>query len=261
MSGYKIGLQLYTVRDAAEQDFEGTLREVARLGYQGVEFAGYGGLSADQLKTLLDELKLEVVGTHVSYERMLEELDDEIAYNQTLGNRYLIVPYMVGEKRSDADAWKIIYTNLQEIGAKCAEQGMVLCYHNHDFELLADVDGALALDAMFAAVPASDLQVELDTCWVYVAGQDPVAYMKKYEGRLPLVHFKDMRRLENGDVQTVELGLGEVPLQPIANTAEQIGVKWLVVEQDECQKPSLESIANSMQWIREHLNIGGQGNE
>ncbi|MCR8643160.1 sugar phosphate isomerase/epimerase [Paenibacillus sp. N1-5-1-14] len=259
MSSYKIGLQLYTVRDETARDFEGTLREVARLGYDGVEFAGYGGLAAEQLRELLDELKLEVAGTHVSYERLLEALDEEITYNKTIGNRYLIIPYMQAEKREDADSWKAIYANLQEIGARCAEQDMVLCYHNHEFEFLAEVDGTHVLDAMFEAVPASDLQMELDSCWAYVAGYDPVAYMHKYKGRLPLVHYKDMRRLEDGSIQTCELGAGEVPITAIAQAAEQIGAQWLIVEQDECQKPSLESVANNIAWIRQNLKVGVGG--
>jgi sugar phosphate isomerase/epimerase len=253
----KVGLQLYTLRDDMAKDFLGTLKEVARLGYQGVEFAGYGGLSAEQLKQELQALNLLAAGSHVSYERVLSALDEEIAFNLTIGNRYLIVPYLEDKYRESDAAWKQVFAELSRMGKRCAEKGLVLCYHNHEFELLEHVEGEIALDAMFAQVGQEELQVELDTCWVNHAGFDAVSYIQKYQGRLPLIHFKDMVSKGEGRPDTVELGQGEMDLPAVAKAADAAGVEWLIVEQDHCQNPPLTSVANSMNWIKEYAKQGG----
>lgn len=256
MSMPKIALQLYTIRDAASQDFAGALEQVAAFGYRGVEFAGYGGMNAIELKRLLDQLGLQAVGSHVDYERILEALDDEIAFNQTIGNRYIVVPYLTEQYRQNGEDWRQVFANLHQAGLKCAEHGIILCYHNHDFELQIQLDGERVLDAMYQHVPASALQVELDTCWVHAAGCNPIAYIEQYAGRLPLIHLKDMQRLEDGSQLTVEFGQGEVPLLAIAEAASKANVEWIIVEQDFCQRPSLECAANNIKWLKQNLASG-----
>ncbi|MDQ0168930.1 sugar phosphate isomerase/epimerase family protein [Paenibacillus tundrae] len=248
----KIGLQLYTVRDELERDFKGTLAKIAELGYQGVEFHHFYGHSAEEVRALVNELGLEIVGTHVQYNSLKEDLDAVIAYHKELGNRNLIVPYLSEEQRQ----WDDVFASLNTIGEKIAAENLVLFYHNHDFELTAQVDGRPALYAMYETVPASYLQVELDSCWAHAAGYPPTEVIAKYAGRLPLVHWKDMSRSE-GRVLTVEFGQGEVDLEAVAVASEQAGAEWLVVEQDECQNPSLLSIENSMNWIRQYAANGG----
>lgn len=239
-----------------EQDFEGTIRKVAELGYQGVEFAGYYGRSAEQIRQLLEETGLVALGAHTSYERLKQALEEEIAFNKTLGNKYLIIPYLSEEQRSN---WQEVIEGIKNLAARAAEQGMVLCYHNHEFELTEEHDGQPALDAVYGQIPASLLQVELDTCWVHYAGYDPVEYILKYTGRLPLVHFKDMVTKEDGGAETVELGQGEVDLPAIANAAVSSGAEWLVVEQDECLRHEpLESIQISIEWVKNYQRQGGQ---
>lgn len=127
----KIGLQLYTLREELERDFEGTLRKVAALGYSGVEFFHYFGRSADEVKSLLEETGLTAVGAHRPYDVLLENADAEIDYILKIGSPYLIVPYLSEEQRSDWNRLRPI-CGLSE---KCKEKGAVLFYHNHDFEL------------------------------------------------------------------------------------------------------------------------------
>ncbi|GIP20274.1 sugar phosphate isomerase/epimerase [Paenibacillus sp. J22TS3] len=252
----KIGLQLYTVRESLEQDFEGTIRKVAELGYHGVEFAGYYGRTAEQVKELLAETGLEALGSHIGYERLKQSLGDEVAFNQIIGNKYLIIPYLSEDQRK---GWQGAIDGIRSLGMKAAEEDMVLLYHNHDFELSEEYEGQPALDAMFSQVPASLLQAELDTCWVHFAGYDPVEYILKYTGRLPLVHFKDMVTKADGSAETVELGQGEVDLKAIADAAVASGAEWLVVEQDEClRNDPLKCIEISMEWIKNYRRQGGQ---
>lgn len=253
----KVGLQLYTVREAMERDFEGTLRKVADLGYQGVEFAGFYGRTPDQVKAILEETGLVALGAHTSYGRLLHDLDEEIAFNKAIGNRYLIFPYL---EEKDRGRWEEVIEDMKRIGQKCVDAGMVLFYHNHEFELTEELDGQPVLDAIFAKIPPELLQMELDSCWVSYAGFDPLEYISRYSGRLPLLHLKDMVIKTDGTADTVELGQGEVAIKEVADAAISAGVEWLVVEQDHCAGNALESIKTSMDWVRDYGNQGGRIN-
>ena len=250
----KLALQLYTVRDHLEQDFEGTIRKVAELGFQGVEFAGYYGRTQEQVKELLAETGLTVVGAHVSLDRMLNHADEEMEFNRFIGNDKLIIPYVSEEDRN----WPEVIRHLQAIGEKVSAGQMTLLYHNHDFELTEQLEGKPVLDVIFDTIPASALQVELDSCWVDFAGKDAVAYIQKYQGRLPLLHWKDAKRLEDGSAQTLELGQGQVNVARIADAAIEAGVEWLVVEQDHSVGDSLENVRTSMNFVKEYQKSGGR---
>ncbi len=253
----QVGLQLYTVREAMEQDFEGTLRKVAGLGYQGVEFAGYYGRTAAQVKSILAETGLVALGAHTPYTRLRDALEEEIAFNKEIGNRYLVVPFL---EEGDRDRWAEVIEDLKMIGKRCAEEGMVLCYHNHEFELTQNLGEETVLDSIYSQIPSDLLQVELDSCWVNYAGFSPVEYISRYKGRLPLLHLKDMVTKPDGSAETVELGKGEIPVKAIADTAIDAGVNWLVVEQDYCANDPLESIGTSMNWVRDYAQKGGKLN-
>jgi len=250
MTALSIGLQMYTLRNETAQDFLGTLRQVADIGYEGVEFAGYGGMDAQSLRAELDQLGLKALGSHVSIARMLEAADEEIEFNLTLGSKYLVVPWLPEEKYATEEALAATCAELEAIAARCADRGLVFGYHNHTFELERTIGSKRLLDAIFDAAPTA--QVELDACWVHNAGIDPTEYIRKYSGRIPLVHFKDMARGEDGKAITVELGKGEVDLGAIARAAREAGSEWLIVEQDVCQNPPLESVASSMVWLKEN---------
>ncbi|NUU64314.1 sugar phosphate isomerase/epimerase family protein [Paenibacillus agri] len=252
----KIGLQLYTLREELEQDFEGTIRKVAALGYRGVEFFNYFGRTPEQVKQLLDETGLVALGAHRPYDVMIKDAKQEVAFNLHIGNTNLIVPYLNEEDRK----WKDVAANLRVIGEQCKEHGAVLSYHNHDFEFTEQVEGRTAWDYLFDEVPADLLHAELDTCWVHFAGYDPVEYINKYAGRLPIIHLKDVKRREDGSPETVVLGEGEVNLTAILKAAEQAGVEWAVVEQDYCSRPAFESVADSLNWVKAYANQGGNIN-
>jgi sugar phosphate isomerase/epimerase len=249
----KIGLQLYTLREETANDFVGTLHKVAKIGFEGVEFAGYGGLTAEELKELLEQLKLKAIASHVSLAQLTTHLEEEIDYNLTIGSRYIVCPYVAEEDRQTEAQWLAIIQKLQVIGQRCAERGIGFAYHNHDFELLQQVNGVFVLDAMMNEVPQAALLMELDSCWVHHAGQNPQTYIAEYSGRIPLLHLKDMQKLPNGGALTVELGLGEVDLIAIVEASAQAGVEWLIVEQDKCTNPPFESIETSWNWTKKNI--------
>lgn len=252
MTRMAIGLQLYTLRDATSEDFEGTLRQVAAMGYEGVEFAGYGDIEASRMRALLDELGLKAIGSHIGLHLLEERLEEEIEYLQTIGARYAICPYLLDDQRG-ADAWAKHFVNFEQYGKRFREAGIEFCYHNHDFEFQVEVDGQFVFDALYDRISPDLLKVEMDIGWVQYAGQDPLAYISKYAGRLPLLHLKDYRKggAEQG-IDTVELGRGDLPLLPIINRAAESEVEWIIVEQDTCANPPLESVAESMEWLKQH---------
>lgn len=252
MSSWKVGIQMYTLRDETSKDFAGALRKVAEAGFAGVEFAGYGGMEAGELKKLLDELGLQSIGSHVGIGRLKDALDEEIAFNKTIGSSYIVCPGLGKEFRDSEQAWKETFALLEQIGGKCREQGIAFGYHNHSFEFEDQVGGETAFDALFGTASAERVKVELDACWAFVAGYDPVAYLGKYSGRVPLVHFKDIRRTEDGKWLTVELGTGEVNLHAIAEAATAAGTEWLIYEQDNTQNPPFVAMANSIGWMKEN---------
>ncbi|MFC5447915.1 sugar phosphate isomerase/epimerase family protein [Paenibacillus aestuarii] len=252
MARIGIGLQLYTLRDDMANDMEGTLRHVAKLGYEGVEFAGYYGMPAEQLKQLLDEIGLKAIGSHVSLANLRNNLQGEIDYLRTIGAKYIICPYVMPDERQTVEQWQQIIATCEEIAVEAKKQGLQFLYHNHDFEFHAKIGEEFVFDAMYAKTGEGAINVEMDVCWVQFAGQDPLAYIAKYAGRLPLVHFKDFSKDEEGKIITLELGLGNVDLEKVIVAAEQAGAEWLVVEQDHCQKPPLTSVENSLNWVKEH---------
>lgn len=252
MNRMGIGLQLYTLREDTAKDFRGTLKKVAELGYEGVEFAGYGGIPAEEMRDLLQSLGLKAIGSHVGLKNMQTQLDEEIAYLKTIGAKYIVCPHVAAENRQDEQAWKELFAFFQSVAEKAAEHGLIFGYHNHDFEFHSKVDGKFALDALFQATSPELVQVELDIGWVQFFGLEPVEYMAQYAGRLPLVHLKDFRVGEDGKIDTVELGHGKIDLPSVIRAASDAGSEWLIVEQDRCANPPLESIATSMNWLKQN---------
>jgi len=254
MKRMNIGVQLFTLRDQLAEDFEGTLRHVAGLGYEGVEFFHYGDIPAARMKELLDELGLKAIGSHIQLSSLKDNLQAEIDYLKTIGSKYAICPWLPEELRS-VEAWQQHLVDLAAIGKACTEQGIELLYHNHDFEFSTLIDGQMVFEALFERIPATDLKVEMDIGWVQFSGIDPVAYIQKYAGRLPLLHLKDFLK-ESRDpeksIDTVELGEGSLPLEAIIKAASDADVDWIIVEQDSCTNPPLESVATSMNWLKQH---------
>lgn len=246
-----IGLQLYTLRDETARDFAGTLRKVAELGYEGVEFAGYGGLKAEEMKDLLAELKLQAIGSHVGYAKIRSDLHSEIAYLKTIGAKYLICPNLNVKEFETEEDWKALFALFAEAGEACAKEGLTFCYHNHAFEFEIRVDGGYLFDALYSATPPAVVQAEMDTGWVQYAGQDTLAYIARYAGRLPLIHLKDYDgNQEDGGINTLELGRGVLPLKDIIRASSEAGAEWLIVEQDRCANPPLQCVETSIEWLK-----------
>lgn len=250
MERMRIGLQMYTLREETANDFTGVLKKVAELGYEGVEFAGYGGLEPNQLADLLQELNLIGISSHVGIDRLIHALDEEIEMNVAIGSKYVICPYLGEEQRNSEQAITETLKVFIEASRRFAEHGIQFGYHNHDFEFTEKLNNNLLFDTISSGTTPEQLTIELDVCWVKYAGYDPVETIQQYAGRIPLIHLKDLRTLEDGRPLTVELGEGEVNLSAVIDAAGAANVGWMIVEQDVCQNPPLESVASSMKWLQ-----------
>lgn len=239
-----IALQLYTLRDEMDKDFTSILRKVSEIGYAGVEFAGYGNLEAKELKSLLDELGLKSAGSHVGPELLKNNLDEVIEFNKIIGTSYIVFPHANYESKED---YVEMAKFLNETGKKVRENGMEFCYHNHSFEF-TKYDDEYALDMLYRLTEPENLQVELDTYWAAFAGLSPVDYIKKYSGRIPLIHLKDMEDSESREF--AEVGEGTMDIKGITDAGASAGTKWFIVEQDKCKRPALECVKTSFDNLK-----------
>jgi sugar phosphate isomerase/epimerase len=241
MKKIPVALQLYTVRDACEKDFVGTLRKVADMGYAGVELAGTYGLSAGEIKQLLDELRLPCVGSHTGD----RELSEVVAFHKALDCKYVGWPVFPGGLPKTEEAVKAAIERLNARGADYKKHGLQLYYHNHsgEFETIA---GKAILDWFYENTDPDLVKAQYDVCWIYNAGVDPAAYMRKYPGRCPLLHLKDMK----ADKTLTEVGNGVVDFDTIFAASEDAGVEWYIVEQDNWERPSIESARISLENLK-----------
>ncbi|MBO9611033.1 MAG: sugar phosphate isomerase/epimerase [Paenibacillaceae bacterium] len=248
MAKIPVGLQLYTLREETKNDFIGTLKQVAALGYQAVEFAGYGGISAKEMKSTLDGLGLKAVSSHVGIQLLESELEKQIAYSLEIGASYIACPWLPEAELLDETKFQEIMAKFRAFGEACNKAGLTFLYHNHAFEFKKANDGAYILDKMYAGVDASLMQAELDLYWVKKGGLDPKAYLLGYKGRAPLVHVKDMAGDEEGFF--AEVGQGIIDYPSIFSVAEEVGVQCYIVEQDQCKRPPLESVKMSIDYLK-----------
>ena len=225
-----IGLQLYTVREAAEKDFKGTLERVRKIGYRHFEFAGYGGLAAADLAAFLKQIDADAIGTHVGFEESEQDPAAMISYCQGLGTPYVVAPSMPEEVRGGTREQIVQFAHdLSELGQKIKDSGMQLCYHNHSFEFENKVDGETLYDIVFSTADPDLVKAEVDIAWVHNAKVDPVELLDKWGDRVRLLHMKDM----DADGSLAPVGTGVIDWPAVVAKAKQIGVDWYIVEQDQ----------------------------
>jgi len=247
MSKIPVALQMYTLRNESAKDFVGTLKKVAEVGYAGVELAGYGSLSASDLRKLLDDLGLKRAGSHVGMNDLQKDLDRVTEFNLEIGNHYIVYPSLPKEMRNDEKGFREAAKLLNSIGEKCSKQGLGFCYHNHNFEF-QKFGGKYALDILYEAADPKFVQAEVDVYWAKHAGVDPADYIRRYPGRCPFIHLKDMAG--DADRSFAEVGEGIIDFDAIFKASQAVGTKWYVVEQDLCKRPPLESVRISLENLR-----------
>ena len=250
---FPVALQLYSVRKDAAANLYETLKEIKRMGYEGVEFAGLYDHTPEEVRDMCADIGLIPISAHVPYRDMIADPEGVLSVYAAVGCKYVVVPYLINEDRPGTEGFPEVVKNIAMIGEVANKLGMTLLYHNHDFEFLK-LNGKYALDVLYEEVSAQLLQTELDMCWVNVGGENPVDYLLKYSGRSPVVHLKDFDGEKSDDMYELigidnkvvkrpsnfefrPVGYGKQDFPAILRAAEKAGSSWVVVEQD---NPSME---------------------
>jgi sugar phosphate isomerase/epimerase len=188
----RVGLQLYTVRELMKQDFDGTIAGVAQIGYKEVEFAGYNGKSPQEARAAIDKNGLTSPSAHHDIGALEKNLSAITDGANVIGQKFIVCPYLDAKSRT-AEGYKHFAESLNKAGEGTQKAGIQFAYHNHSFEFAKTegLGGKLPYDFLLTETDPALVKMEMDLCWMTVAGQDPVAYFNKYPGRFPLVHVKD----------------------------------------------------------------------
>lgn len=248
-----IAVQLYSLRKMTEP-FDAVLGDVAAAGYVGVETIGDHGLSAAAMNDLLQKHNLMAVSTHVQYKALTENFDAVTAFHQAIGNPIIVLP-VPPERPTEADGWKKLGRMFDELGARVADKGLKLLYHNHNFEMVA-YDGALGLQWMLDAAKPEHLGWEPDLAWIVRGNADPLALLKQYSGRCLRIHAKDIAPAGTGEDEMgfADVGYGTLDWDALLPAAKSAGGEWFVVEHD-LPKDPIHSVARSCAFLQSKLAL------
>ena len=259
----RIGIQLFSVGEQMEKDPKGTLKALADMGYVGIETCGsFYGMEPCEFKAVCDEYGLKIISAHVWYPNLVEETEKTISLYKSLGTEYLAIASLWGDLAYGKKDPKEGMANLNTVCPIFKENGLQVLYHNHDGEFEKD-NGKYHLDYIFDGVDEGLIMPEIDTCWAAVGHGDVSDLLRRYDGRCPVIHLKDMycrgaygfentkgERPEGCAVRPV--GYGRLDIIDIIHTEEEIGTKWIIIEQD---SPSfglsrLECAALCREWLK-----------
>lgn len=251
------------INEDLQTDFFGALARVAAIGYQGMEFGLdtvlKNAASPVEIKSRMHDLGLKTVNFHLMPPALENNFAVTVETAQALDCPYLTISWGPVES---ADQLKRDAERYDRLGAQVKAAGLTLCYHNHDHEL-QKVDGQYALDILMSNSDPAHLKGQFDVCWLRFGGVDPAVFLRKYAGRVPLIHLKDVARLEPGcetgqgnrdATQFTEVGTGIVDFESAFAAANETGVQWATVEQDRLRNlTAWESVTCS------YLNLKARG--
>ncbi|NLO05215.1 MAG: sugar phosphate isomerase/epimerase [candidate division WS1 bacterium] len=249
MTDIPVALQLYSVREEMAKDFKGTLRRVADMGYEGVEFAGLFDNDPEEVGDLCEQLGLGIAGAHVQINQIQEfELQATMATMIALGNDFIVVPWLPEEYRDSVEAWKRTANVFSASVEKVTQQDLELGYHNHKEEFMP-LEGEIPWD-VFMENTRLEVFGQLDVGHCLRAGQDPLLYLQKYPGRYLTVHVKDF----DPDNENALVGEGIADWEAIFAACEDVaGTEWYIIEQEEYPVPPMESVRKCLENVNEML--------
>ncbi len=240
-----IALEMYSVRTDCAKDMAGVLAAVGKMGYQGVEFAGYHNHKAEDLRKMLDDNGLKCCGTHAGLDTMKgDAIKKQIEFNQILGNKYLIIPWMPGTYAKSLETIKKAGAMLDGMAEKAKAAGMRVGYHAHQHDF-AKVGDKTAWE-LLGENTSPEVILQMDTGNCLMGGGDPVRILKEFPGRAVTVHLKEF-----GGKQGAPVGEGDVDWKQVFEICETTGgTKWYIVEQESYIGTPLESVAACLKNLR-----------
>ena len=246
MAKIPIGLQLYSIREDCARDLPGCLEAVAKMGYEGVEFAGYHDFSAAEIRKMLDDNGLKCCGTHLGLDTLLgDSFEATVEFNQVIGNKFLIVPGLAGQRTCSKAAWLETAGIFSDICAKLHPMGLYTGYHNHHTEFTA-LEGELPWDIFFSNT-CQNVVMQLDSGNALHGGADVVPFVERYPGRALTVHLKEYSATND----LALIGEGDVRWTELFQLCESVGAtQWYIVEQESYAFPPMECVDKCLQKLR-----------
>jgi len=242
----RIGIQLYTVRTLLEKDFEGTLRQVAAIGFQEVEFAGLYGTPPKTVRDLLKRFNLDAPSAHYDLKHIKNSWSKSMDEAREIGVRHLICAWLRPEERESLADYKTTVALLNQAGEACHKAGLSFGYHNHDFEF-APIEGKIPYRMLLEETDPSRVKMELDLYWITKGNQDAMEYFAQYPGRFLFVHVKDMDATPKRSF--TDVGRGIIDFKKLLARASEVGVRHFFVEHDEPPSP-LETARLGYQYLK-----------
>lgn len=242
VSKFPPGLALYTLRDSLREDYFGTLKKVADMGYHTVELFGHEHIPAREMKRALYDLGLRAVSIFVRGSDLEKGLKEHLEYAKSIKSQFIVTD-APAETFQDETKFQGLITLLKKTAKILKQNNLQLLYHPHapEFE---KINNQFILDRLLKGV-GPDLQLELDVYWIKKAGLSPHKTLKKYKGRVPLIHVKDIGK----QGETKEVGYGNFDWPSIFSVATDIGVRYYFVEQDVTPHP-LKSVEMSIDYLK-----------
>ena len=250
----RFAIILYTVREPAKEDLAGTLKRVREIGFEYVQWSGMPAMEADVARAALDAAGLKAIAAHCGVEPFEKDFDAQVAFWKTVGATDVAPGGMMGDCKETHDDWVSGAVRLEALALKLRDVGMRLSYHNHasEFEKYPG-DEKCKLDLLYQEAP--HLCAELDLAWVYHGGADPATYLKRYAGRCPVIHVKDLKAEKNEEGRPIftPLGQGVLEWEGILSAVQEAGVEWCVYEQDSCEGDIFDAVAASYDFLSRKL--------
>jgi sugar phosphate isomerase/epimerase len=248
-----LGLQLYSLRAEFAKDVPGTLAKVREMGFREVEMGGTYGLTPQQFRAELDKAGLRAVSMGASFDSLRDNIEKVISDAKTFGVRYVMCAWIAHQPPFSEEAARQAIRVFNRAGEKLKAAGITFAYHIHGYEFHPYGNGTL-FDLLATELKPEFVSFELDVFWAFHGGQDPVALMRKYPKRFTLIHLKDMRKGEKGNLTgnapddwSVALGAGQIDFPAVLREARKVGVKWYFVE-EESHAP-LENIPAGLRYL------------
>ena len=233
------GIQLYSVRDLTEKNMDEALRQVSELGYKFVEFAGFFGIPAEEIKAMLEKYGLKVSATHTGWREIADHFEETVAYHKAIGNKTIIIP---GGDFSDQTKLDALIDMINEFQPKLAAEGITLGFHNHHKEFLPNKDGSNIEDQL---IYRTNVMLEIDTYWAYVGMKNPVALLERLKDRVKVIHVKDGDAEGNG----TPLGMGTAPVADVYKKAIEMGLP-MVVESETCKPDGMTEAKICIEYLK-----------
>lgn len=252
MKKEQIAAQLYTLRDHLKTpaDIAASMKKVKEIGYDAVQISGMGPIEESEIIKILDGEGLVCCATHETGANIIDDTQKVIDRLNALGCKYTAYPHPHVPMDSEEAVLKLA-KGLDVAGEKMKAAGQVLTYHNHAVEFQRFGDRT-ALDIIYDETDPVNLQGEIDTYWVQHGGGCPVAWIKRLNDRLPLLHLKEFGIIEN-QINILEVGSGNLDWKGIIEAGDAAGTEWFIVEQDTCRYDEFDSLKMSLDYLTENF--------